>query len=75
MYQPQLSVHLIVLASQFFNREENYRNVQFSYLFYAKTGTIISLELNFIVNVSRLPFGGLEAEVSIVEKTMVTMER
>jgi hypothetical protein len=27
------------------------------------------------INVSRLPFGGLEAEVSIVEKTMVTMER
>jgi hypothetical protein len=25
--------------------------------------------------VSRLPFGGLEAEISIVEKTMVTMER
>jgi hypothetical protein len=28
-----------------------------------------------IINVSRLPFGSLEAEVSIIEKTMVTMER
>jgi hypothetical protein len=28
-----------------------------------------------ICNVSRLAFGGLEAEVSIVENTMVTMER
>jgi hypothetical protein len=26
-------------------------------------------------NVSRLPFGGLEAEVSIAEKTVVTMEQ
>jgi hypothetical protein len=27
------------------------------------------------VRVSRLPFGSLEAEVSIAEKTMVTMEQ
>jgi hypothetical protein len=28
-----------------------------------------------IASVSRLPFGELEAEVSIAEKTMVTMEQ
>jgi hypothetical protein len=28
-----------------------------------------------VMVVSRFPFGGLEAEVSIAEKTMVTMEQ